>query len=250
MARMRYGIVSIIGHVVVIALCLSYASIRGCQLKRQPIEIKEMTIAIAPVEEDPAPVEEKKMAETPPPPPPKKDDVVIPKDKPKPPEPKKVEPKKTEPKKPDPPKKDKTKIVKGKRVTQQPVKSDKPVVKPASEEEIKKFLANRNKIKLGTETSLPANELSEYLSILNKALSDSWNQPSREAAGTGSASVTFKIDATGRISDPRITVSSGSEVFDNSVCEAVRRVGYVRGLSPEFIREWGKGVSAIKFNLL
>lgn len=247
MARMRYGIVSIVGHVVVIALCLSYASIRGCRLRKQPVEIKELTIAIDPFEEEPQPVNETKAEpEKTPPPPPKQDDVVIAKEKPKPPEPKKVEPKKVEPKKPDPPKKEP--IKKGKRVNKPPVKSDKPVVKPATEEEIKKFLANRNKIKFGEVTSIPDNELSWNLSILNKALYDSWNQPSREAAGTRPATVSFKIDGTGRISDPRITSSSGSDVFDKSVLDAVHRTGYISGLSQDFIRACNKGVE-IEFKL-
>lgn len=246
MAGTRFGVISVVGHVVVIAILLSYASIKGCQMRRKPLEIKELTIAIDPFEEEAKPVEETKV-EVPktPPPPPKPDDIAL--------------EKKSPPKKPDPPKKDekkpepkKPKIEKGKRVTRNPpIKSTvKPKEKQTlTDEEIKKWLDKRIPIRVGETTSLPTSEDSLYVSIIIRTLYDAWDQPSRESAGTRPAQVAFNIGAGGRISNPRIVSSSGSAAFDASALDAVRRTGSISGLSADFIRKCERDGIVIDFVL-
>lgn len=249
MAGTRFGIISIVGHVVVIGLLLSYASIRGCQMRRKPIEIKELTVAIDPFEEEAKPVEETKV-EPPktPPPPPKTDDIAIEKK----PEPKKPEPKKEE-KKPEPKKPERPKIEKGPRVTRKPppIKSTvKPKEKQTlTDEEIKKWLDKRVPIRAGETTSLPTSDYGLYLSIIKQALYDAWDQPSREVAGTRPAEIAFDIGMGGRITNPRVSKSSGSAAFDASALEAVRRTGSISGLSADFIRECGRGGIVIEFQI-
>lgn len=250
MAKTRFGIISVVGHIVVIGLALSYASIKGCQMRRKPIEIKELTVAIDPYEEEAKPVEEVKAEpEKTPPPPPKTDDIALQKK----PEPKKPEPKKPEPKKEEPKKPERPKIEKGKRVTRKPppIKSTvKPKEKQTlSDEEIKKWLDKRVPIRAGETTSLPTSDYGLYLSIIKQALYDAWDQPSRETAGTRPAQVAFDIGAGGRISNPRVVSSSGSAAFDASALEAVRRTGSISGLSADFIRECGRGGIVIEFQI-
>jgi colicin import membrane protein len=222
---------------LIIALLLS-GIIGGCRLRKQPLEIKDFTIAIDPsgVEEEPPP--QPKPEVKPPPTPPKPDDIVQqkpkPKLKPKPEEKKKPEPKKPEPKK-EPPKPE---IKKGKRVNR---KIDPPV-KPKerqtlSDAEIEKWLAKRARI--GEKTSLPKNELSLNASILKNCLYDAWTPPPKSASGYRPAVVSFKISQNGALFSPRIVESSGSATYDNSCLEAVRRVARVPDLSQAFIREYG-----------
>ncbi|MBQ7722021.1 MAG: TonB family protein [Kiritimatiellae bacterium] len=250
MAGTRFGIISVLGHVVVIGLLLSYASIKGCQMRRKPIEIKELTIAIDPFEEEAKPVEETKVEVPKTPPPPKPDDIALQK---KPPPKKPDPPKKPEPKKPEPKKPEKPKIEKGKRVTRNPPPI-KSMVKPKekqtlTDEEIKKWLDKRVPIRAGETTSLPTSDYSLYLSIIKQSLYDAWDQPSREAAGTRPAEIAFELGAGGRILNPRVNKSSGSAAFDASALDAVRRTGSISGLSADFIRECGRGGIVIEFVL-
>lgn len=231
MKYFRASVISVIAHVAVFIIAISYAAISGCRFKKQKVELVEFTIAVDQFieEEPPAPKEEVK--KSPPEPPPKKDDIAIKK------EPKKPEPKKPEPKKPEP-KKAKPKIEKGKRVTKPVVKSDiKPKTKQTlSDAEIQKWLNKR--VKIGETTSLPQNDLSLNFSILKNAIDTAWYQPPREAAGFRPAEITFNIGPGGRISNPRIAISSGSVVFDKSAIDAINRIGSLPDLSAEFIKQY------------
>lgn len=249
MRYFRASLISVILHVLVIGGVLIYAVLRGRLFKKQPIEIVEFTIAVEPVEEEAPAPEPDPEPPKPEPEPPKPDDIALPKPEPKKPEPKKPEPKKPEPKKPEPKKPEKPKIEKGKRVVKKPpVKSTvTPKDKPLSDAEIQKWLGKR--VKVGERNSLPKNDLSLNFSLIKNALYDAWNQPAREAAGFRPAEIAFSIGPGGRIQNPRLQTSSGSEVFDQSALDAVRRTGSIPDLSAEFLREYRNQDLVIEFKL-
>ncbi len=248
MKYFRAGVVSVILHVLVIGGLLFYAAIKGCLFKKQKVELVEFTIAVDPVaEEAPPKPKEPEPPKPEPKPEPKPDDVALPKPKPKP-EPPKPKPKPEPPKpkpKPEPPK-----IEKGKRVTKKP--PVQTTVKPKekqtlSDEEIRKWLDKR--VKIGATTSLPQNDLSLNFSLIKNALYDAWNQPPREAAGFRPAEIAFTVGLGGRITNPRLQVSSGSAAFDQSALDAVKRVGSVPGLSAAFLNEFSGKDIVIDFKL-
>ncbi len=244
MKYVRSSIISVILHVLVVGGVLFYTVLSGCIFKKQPVEIVEFTIAVDPVEEEePEPEPKEPEPPKPAPEPPKPDDIAIPKPKPDPPKPKP----KPEPPKPKP--KPKPKIEKGKRVTKKsPVKSKvKPKDKPLSDAEIQKWLGKR--VKIGERNSLPKNDLSLNFSLIKNALYDAWNQPAREAAGFRPAEVIFSIGPGGRVQNPRLQTSSGSDVFDQSALEAVRRTGSIPGLSAAFLQEYRNQDIVIEFKL-
>ena len=234
MRYFRASLISVILHVLVIGGVLIYAVLRGRLFKKQPIEIVEFTIAVEPVEEEAPAPEPDPEPPKPEPEPPKPDDIALPK----------PEPKKPEPKKPEKPK-----IEKGKRVVKKPpVKSTvTPKDKPLSDAEIQKWLGKR--VKVGERNSLPKNDLSLNFSLIKNALYDAWNQPAREAAGFRPAEIAFSIGPGGRIQNPRLQTSSGSEVFDQSALDAVRRTGSIPDLSAEFLREYRNQDLVIEFKL-
>ncbi len=246
---MRYfksGILSVILHVVVIGGLLFYTAIHGCLFKKQKVELVEFTIAVDPVEEEPPPAPKEPEPPKPEPKPaPKPDDIPLPKKETPKPKPKPEPPKpKPEPKKPEKPK-----IEKGKRITKPVVKSTvKPKEKQTlTDEEIKKWLGKR--VKIGETTSLPQNDLSLNFSYIKNALYDAWNQPPREAAGFRPAEIAFTVGLGGRITNPRLQVSSGSAAFDQSALDAVKRVGSVPGLSAAFLNEFSGKDIVIDFKL-
>ena len=248
MKYFRAGLISVILHVLVIGGVLFYAVLRGCLFKKQPIEIVEFTIAVDPVEEEPpAPKEPEPKPQPKPDPRPNQDDIAVQKKKPEPPK-KQPDPPK-EQKKPEPKKPEKHKIEKGKRVVKKPpVKSTvTPKDKPLSDAEIQKWLGKR--VKVGERNSLPKNDLSLNFSLIKNALYDAWNQPAREAAGFRPAEIAFSIGPGGRIQNPRLQTSSGSEVFDQSALDAFRRTGSIPDLSAEFLREYRNQDLVIEFKL-
>lgn len=227
-------LLSVAGHVAVIALVIFYANSKGCLHTKKPLEVVDFTIAVDPYEEPDQPDPPKEPEEVKPAPKPEPEEIPVVKPKPKP-KPKKPEPKKVEKKKPEKPK-----IVKGKRVTRKQTLV-KTTVKPKgptmSEAEIRKFLKGRTPVTIGERTSLPANERSWNASIIKKTLYSAWRQPSRETAGRCVAMVTISLGRGGTLSNPRITSSSGSATFDQSALAAVRAVTRIPELSEAFIRE-------------
>ena len=232
MAYFKSSIVSVILHVAVIGGFLGFATIKGCMYKKQPVEIKEFTIAVEPYEEEPTPEPPKEEPKVKEPDPPKPDDIAMPDKK----DPPKKDPPKKDPPKKDPPKKDPPKIEKGKRINKPPVVSNvKPKTKQTlSDEEIKKWLGKR--VKVGEETVLPANDMSLYTSMLVKEIESAWDVPPENSCGSGSADVLMSLGPGGRLANARITRSSGSAAFDNSLLQAIRRVGSIPDLSSEFIK--------------
>ncbi len=224
--------ISIALHAAIIVAIASTASVKGCRMKKQPLEIVDFTIAVEPAgEPEPEPQKPNPPKEEKRPDPPKPDDIAVKQQK--------KEPKKPEPPKPkDPPKPQPKPIQKGRRINA-PVESKvTPKVKQTlSDEEIKKWLGKRAKI--GETTSLPANEKSLNVSILVNSLYEAWLPPPASASGSRPATVEFGIASDGTLLNPHIVESSGSPAYDQTCLDACRRVGRISGLTASFIREYG-----------
>jgi len=167
-------------------------------------------------------------------------DAVVQKKKPeKKPEPKPV--KKPEPKPPE-----KKPFEKGKRIAPKPVIKQpdfsklKPAVltdaKPLSRDQIKSALLAG--AKPGVKNTLPESEMSRCISLVQRAMYESWNQPGLAEAGPLPALLDIRLDKGGRIVSYRIRQSSGSAYFDQSVLKAAANVRQVRDLSLEFLNQY------------
>lgn len=203
----------------------------------EPEQAKEEPEEEPPEPEEPEPVPE--------PPAPVKDAVAI--EKKKEPPKKKEEPK---PKpKPEPPKK--KPFVKGKHIEAPKPKPVKPTVdftkfkrvvtqtpidKPLSEEEIRNALNAGARI--GTRNQIPDNEMSRCIVLVKNALYDAWEQPSEADAGKQPARLEIRLDLSGRITSYRITQSSGSQAFDQTVLKAAANTDPIRGLSLDFLKQF------------
>ena len=64
-------------------------------------------------------------------------------------------------------------------------------------------------------------ELQQYMLRLKQQINRSWNKPKQSSFGGLEATVQFKMDSKGRISDIEIVATSGSTDFDASVVHAV-----------------------------
>lgn len=232
----RSTAVSFVLHAAVAGGFLLIALVQGC-LYRQPVEMIEFTVAVESGEEDEPEQPEVKPPEPPPDPvkppepPPAPDDVPAPPPKiEKPPVKPPVKPPDVKP----PPKK--PPIQKGRRIKAPPQK--KPVRQTLSDKEIREWLGRRARI--GSVDSLPSSEQAMNFALVRNALYDAWEQPPRAEAGSRPAEVEFRLDSSGRLSDPRIVQSSGSAVFDASALAAVRAASRIPGLSARFLREYPK----------
>ncbi len=67
-------------------------------------------------------------------------------------------------------------------------------------------------------------ELQDYMLKLKDLINQSWEKPVQSGQGTLEATVQFRVDPKGRISDVQIVGSSGNPVFDTSAVEAVSGV--------------------------
>ncbi len=272
------SLISIILHILVIGGILFYAFCHSCRSKKQP---GEQTTVPSQIELGAAvPAKAPELAPKAPPKQPNSSDIAIPTPEPKvkppkvepKPEPKvepkpepKVEPKpepkpepKVEPKpkkpQPKPQPKPVTPVEKGPRV-RKPVSpsSNPPPTPPTSptmtEEELKEWLGDKVRINPGEQQPRAKNDPNPSIAIIKKTLYNAWNQPTREAAGIRPAEVVFSIGADGRIQNPRIQTSSGSEVFDQSVLAAFRGTGSIPGLPAEFLREYQNRDILIEFKL-
>jgi colicin import membrane protein len=167
---------------------------------------------------------------------------------------KKPDPPKPPPKKPEPPPK-KPEFQKGKRVEAQkkpqpprfdeiykpydPSKptSAKPVTdKQLSRDEIEKAL--RDGARAGTRNSIPEDEVSRCVLLVRRALHDAWVQPSAGDAGPQPAFLDIRLDSTGRIVSYRISQSSGSAYFDQTVLKAAANAQPIRGLTLAFLKQY------------
>lgn len=162
---------------------------------------------------------------------------------------KKLPEKKPEPKpvkKPEPKPPEKKPFEKGKRVAPKPVTKQpdfsklKPAVlsdaKPLSRDQIKSALLAG--AKPGIKNTLPESEMSRCISLVQRAMYESWDQPGRAEAGPVPALLDIRFDKGGRIVSYRIRQSSGNAYFDQSVLKAAANVRQVRGLSLDFLNQY------------
>ncbi|MEI6807678.1 MAG: TonB family protein [bacterium] len=72
--------------------------------------------------------------------------------------------------------------------------------------------------------------------LIYQAFHDAWLQPSYADAGGSVVTVSVQLLGNGLVTRPVLVKSSGNEVMDASVMQAVRSVGHINGLSAEFVR--------------
>ena len=155
----------------------------------------------------------------------------------KPPEPtKKVKPPETKP------------FVKGKRVEAvapkpkidftklTPVTSKPVTAKKLTRAEIEKAL--RDGAKPGVKNQIPDDEISRCLVLVRRAMYEAWEQPSTGDAGSRPTLLTIRLDNSGRLVSYRISQSSGSAFFDQTVLKAAANVAPIRGLSLAFLKQF------------
>ncbi len=263
---MKYFKASVLSVIIHVAICglIVYTAFRSCPFKQSGETVEnqpgnndlpeEVTLlSTEPNPPQPAPSQPEPRPPQPEPEPPR---PVLPDPEPEPiPQPST----KTEPPKPPAPKPPapKTPVQIGPRVVRkQPgAQPTGATNKPPSQEQIEKQIigAIQNQPKPtgnppGDTPPLPQAVIDTNISLIRKALYNAWNQPPREAAGHSPAEIVFSIGPGGRILNPKITTSSGSTVFDQSVLDAARRVGSIPGLSAEFIKQKGQNL-VIEFRL-
>ena len=134
----------------------------------------------------------------------------------------------------------------GKRIKDKPVKKQpdfsklKPVtlkdVKPLTRDQIKKALLSG--AKPGSRNTLPESEVSRCISLVHRAMYNSWVQPGSAEAGSRAVLLDIRIDKGGRIVSYRIRQSSGSRICDQSVLRAAANVRQIRGLSSGFLKKY------------
>ncbi|MFO7936100.1 MAG: TonB family protein [Kiritimatiellia bacterium] len=242
---------SLVLHGILLLLAIAFAVHHRFIRKKPPAPI-EFTVVLP--EDMPEPVEVTQPAETEPLQepdpvmpenlPPVKDAVVTRKKPPEPEQKKKPEPKP----RPKPVKKKKPvkkTFKKGKRIIKKP-KTDftklkratvtKTADKPMSRDEIRKAL--QAGARPGNRNSVTENEVSRCISLVRRAMYDSWIQPGSAEAGPRPAQLSIRLDSAGRIVSYRIHKSSGSDYFDQSVLKAAARVRQIRGLSSGFLKQY------------
>ena len=170
-------------------------------------------------------------------------DAVIKKKKP----PKKKPPKKKPPVKKPPKKAVKKPFVKGSRVVKKRPKPKEdfsklkrattaPTQRPLSRKEIERALQSGARV--GTRNSLPDSEVSRCISLVQRAMYDSWSQPGSSEAGPRPALLDIRLDKSGRLVSYSIRQSSGSRYYDQSVLKAAANVRQIRGLSAGFLKQY------------
>ncbi|NLB66684.1 MAG: TonB C-terminal domain-containing protein [Lentisphaerae bacterium] len=218
--------VSLVLHGLAILLVLVGPMLfQSCNARRSPEKLMfvEFTVSVpppsAPDIETPEP---EPPAPEPPPPPEPDDDIKIPDPKPEPPKPKPPEPPKPKPK---------PKIEKGPLINR---RGPPPKDKPLSPEEIAKLLKQGARISDTTQIPSPSQiQMGAYFNHVKDRMYAAWQQPQDLAGLPGlSAVVAITVEPNGRISDRRLTRSSGNTLMDNSVMKAVNIVTHLNPLPP------------------
>jgi len=154
-------------------------------------------------------------------------------------------------KKPTPPKEEKPPekkpFEKGKRIVRKPEPKQPdftklkratiaPAEKPLSRKEIEKAL--KDGARAGARNSLPDSEVSRCISLVQRAMYDSWEQPGSAEAGPRPTQLEIRLDKSGRLVSYTIRQSSGSKYYDQSVLKAAASVRQIRGLSADFLKQY------------
>lgn len=87
----------------------------------------------------------------------------------------------------------------------------------------------------GGQVSAEEDALSKGL--IYQAFHDAWDQPGYADVGGSVVTVSVQLLGNGIVTRPVLVKSSGNEVMDASVMQAVRSVGRINGLSAEFVRK-------------
>ena len=218
-----------------------------CWVLSMPFKTKEVVIPIeltfeAPptVQDEPKPVVRQKPPEPKPAPPKIEDrnmDAVI-----KEPPPKKKPKEKVKPKEPEKPKKTAAELRKErlKAMRERATQDNMPRVKsPAPSGTGKKLDKNWKDLlnqgyKPGATTQIAESEIQRCISLIRQKFHDRWEQP----AWTSSMKMMY-LEVTfgpgGKVEGYRLIQSSGDAKADRSVLSAASRVGYVSGLSADFL---------------
>jgi len=74
-----------------------------------------------------------------------------------------------------------------------------------------------------------------YWAAVRQVFHDAWDQPNDADAGDAAARVRIRLTADGLVSNPVLSESSGNETMDESALQAVQSVGYIPGLTADFV---------------
>lgn len=116
--------------------------------------------------------------------------------------------------------------------------------KPLSEAEIKRLLALG--YRPGEKNSIAPDEESRCFSLVKRAFTDAWVQPSYDEAGNAVAEVEVRFQKDGSIFGVRMLKPSGNSVLDNSVMQAATTVKRVDGLPASFLSKYDSVTIAFK----
>lgn len=121
----------------------------------------------------------------------------------------------------------KTQKPNNKKVTKKEVKF---VSKPIEAPKIKTHdnIESNLQKKLLSLSSISAEELLEYESYLYAIIDSAWECPKSFDGYKNSALFVFEVDISGRIMKVKVMKSSGSEIFDESVTQAFKRITTVK----------------------
>jgi len=273
--------ISITSHVIIILLTLVFSFFQGCVWSKPPSDVPMFELlsldANDEIEESDV-IEEIVVVEIPPPPLPpplpeklpEPPPIVIPeadaiikdevKETPPPPQP----PKPEEPKKEEPKPEKKPIQVSNVRVTRDTQKKpvEKPVEKPAEKtpakpaEKTKSFAdthtaVDSKSINVGTPTpgnpNLKATERDRINNAIREALIVEWKKESVSALeGSRPAVLELTLNAAGRVTEAKVTTSSGSKIFDDAAVRAARRTT-IKEVTPAYLRE-AKNKVIVPFN--
>lgn len=89
-------------------------------------------------------------------------------------------------------------------------------------------IENNLQRKLSSINTLTANELIEYETYLYAVIDAAWDCPKRFEGYKNSALFIFEVDVIGHITKVKIVKTSGSELFDESVAMAFKKVASVK----------------------
>ena len=273
-------ILALSGHLVFFLLCWCVASF-SFKTKETVIPI-DLTVVVNEnldgKEDEPPPLNESKPEMPPPAPKPKAeapppeldknvDAVEVVKEKPKKkekrPEKKKPEKKKEpEKKKPEPPKKSREELLRERieRMRKSATTVKTPIVvknvpsgdgrtekKTLSEAEIRKRLGQG--YRPGRREQLASGERQRCLSLIQMALDSKWRELSPAVEREGVVLLSVNFDRAGRMVNCRLTKSCGNAVSDRAALTVASRVGYIAGLSPEFIEEFRRETLTIRYKV-
>lgn len=269
--------VALAGHLIFFILFWMFAKISFRE--RETVIPIDLTVVVNEnldgKEDEPPPLEQSKPEPPKPPPEPKVetpppkldrnvDAVEIVKEKPKkkPKAPEKKKPPEKKEKKPEPPKKSREELMRERmeRMRKSATTVKTPIVvkgapsgngrtekKTLSDAEIRKLLGQG--YRPGKREQLSSSERQRCLSLVQMALDSKWREISPPVEQGGMVHLSVNFDRAGRMVNCRIVKSCGNAVSDRAALTVASRVGYIAGLSPEFISEFNRSSLTIRYKV-